>query len=373
MPNLSRTLMAVVATGLAGALAAPAAAGPLGPPSAEPTDWVPGPLDGSPWVDAWPDGDWDVRLSGAYEGQTPDGSGDLDAVGATRLVIDGGALVAATPFELGLYGVAQSVPDLGGRADVSWVYGGDVAAADGQIVLNAGSVAWALDDLVVDGQPVPFPPQTLDAGNVFPLVVTSATCGLVEGTWEGDAVQGMMMVDAAGAEISEREPRRFRALSAEVDEEWLDRVRDVTERTASLDPHAAGFLLDLLDVVGDAESLAREAGGDPCADSFSLGIDAQVQAKLLAFLQRPDLRPHELWQAAEVLARTGVLPGSPAHLAASAQLGRFIDLLAPGDVGGAALLLQLALALGDVEAATRLQLRLADPGGQLPGTWLPGL
>ncbi len=353
-------------------VAGPAAAGvPGGPPTSEPTEYEPGPEDGPPTLDGWDDGDWDVRLSGAYEGSVATGSSELEAVGATALLVRGGELVAATPFQLGLYGPADGVaPAITGSADVSWVYAGDVAVETGRVVLRAGSVSWALENFVMDGQEVPFPPQQFDAENVFPLDVTSTSCGLVEGTWEGDAVQGMMELGGGGGVIDEAAPRRFRAVSEDVDTDWLERAEEVGDRIDALDPLRGGFLGELLLLVQEAESLARDAAGDPCGESFSLGIDAQVQAKLVELLSLPQ-QPDQLWRVAEVLARCGIRSG-PAHMAATAQLGASIDALAPGDVATAVQLLQVANALGDSAAAARLLVRIGDPGGQVPGSWLPG-
>lgn len=350
-------------------------AGPLGEPIEDPTPVEQGPEDGPASLDAWPDGTWDVELTGAFSGQMPTGFAELTALGRLRLVVDVESLVAATPFELRYLGAGQgeaTVGDLSGTADIRFQYDGDVGAADGRVELRAQQATYALDNFEVNGVTFPWPEQSLPVPTRKPLTVTASGCGLVEGTWEGDFVQGL---DEAGLAVEEDRTPTFRAASGDADPEWVEEAAQVADRVAAVDLLGAGAVGDLLVLVAEAERLAADsaAGGD-CRREFSLGIAAAIEAKVLDALARnPVPAALQLWELAQLVARTGVLPGTPAHTAISLALGRSIDALAPGDVVGAAELLQVALALGDAGAADRLLRRLGDPGAQLPGTWLPGL
>jgi hypothetical protein len=371
-PSRIVTVALVVTVGLSGITAAHA--GQSGEPGEERTPVEQGPEDGPLTLDAWPDGGWVVELTGSFSGQTPNGAADLDAASTLGIDVSDGTLVGATPFVLQYLGEGQgeaSAGGLSGTADIRFEYRGDVTADEGRVELQAREAFYTLDDLEVNGVSVDWPAQTLPVPTRKPLTVTSAGCGLVEGTWRGDFVEGL---DDAGMSIVEDRTPTFRAVSDDVDPDWLAEAERISERIASLGVLSSGTLGQLLTLVVEAESVAADASrrGD-CGDSFSLGVAAAVEAKLLAFLEvHPDLSAAELWPLAHLISRAGILPGTPAHAALGAALGRSIDLLAPGDVAGAIDLLQVALALGDTVAVTRLQQRIGDPGGQVPGTWLPG-
>ncbi|MFV0451139.1 MAG: hypothetical protein ACK5LS_02670 [Propioniciclava sp.] len=325
--------------------------------------------------DEWSEGAYTVRLTGRFSGTDATGAANIDARGSFDLLLQDAAIQGDPPFILSFLSSDVGVADEGevGSADVTFTYDGSVTHQHGKLVLQAQSSTTIYANRTVGGSPAPSLAQTNPATTAITLTPDAAGCGLVQGTWNGSAVQDMMLAVGGGTALTELVPPRFVAASAEIDGAWLARADDVGTRmrSAAAQLDEVGPLADeLTALVSEAEALAEDASTAECGTTFTVGIGAATADAIASALLR--LEPRDaigLARLSLLAARGGILPGSPVHHELTDRLDADIRANATDDAALTALHLQTALALGETATAATLQQRLADHG-RLSGAWL---
>lgn len=354
----------VAATGLGAVLAVPAATASTGAGAGLP----------------WPDGDYTVILEGGKDASGSGGSitsarGSGEVTGTFDLTLGPGAEPAFVAYLYTLSGSGISAGGLTGSADLTITIDGEARVTDGRVTIarSNGEAVWS--NVLIDGEPLPFPPPPLGVPleDELPLIAQSRTCGVVEGEWRG-VVTGLAAIAAAAPNFSVDEfgEARFigisRAIAGADPSELVQSLRrsiDTLNATAAAVDAGELSALEAVDVlrsqVVEAELLIGGLTMPACPDLAEYGLGITGALETLIDVIRDSVaasgEPLDVGVIADLVeaAVRGGLASTDADLADA--LSGLIAEAAVGADGDPTVLMPLiaaAVALGDLVLADSL-------------------
>lgn len=276
------------------------------------------PGDGAAGV-LWPDGSYSVIVRGSAGGSGSSAVASNVTASATldgrfSMTLDGGAVDGRADAHLLYLGWGSGTSSGGvtgsGSAELSMT---GYAVADGGVV--AVHREQAVVTITVEG--VTLPPQTHPLNDEFELIVTSSSCGLVEGRMLG-TFEGLDAVSYGFFPAGLQAVSDFLAVSDDLTgdaDAWItttaqivDEITELDRRMAAGELTVAETLVALRPLVADAESLttAFTAADCPPPDGFGIGVGSRLSLLLLAAIDLVET-PLDLGRIAQLAAEAGVV------------------------------------------------------------------